>query len=182
MLSQMSFFRFLFAILVVFLILPEGHAQIYELKDHRQDTIVKKRFLADTATVLADSVWHLLKTGQASRFPDFTPTYEYLATTFDSLQIKNNPGVILVKQRYIPHNLQKQYLKVVKQAGKQKIKLSQLELLRTEFDYGVNDKGHRFAYVTYYCKRRNKDVQIKILLIKLLDYWFMGDELSVLFP
>lgn len=180
--SQMSFLRFLFANLAVFLMLSEGYAQMYELKDHRQDTTEKKRFHADTATILADSVWHLLKTGQASRFPDFTPTYEYLATTFDSLQIKNNPGVILVKQRYIPHNLQKQYLRIIKQAGKQKIKLSQLELQRTEFDYGINDKGHRFVYVTYFSKRRNKDVQIRILLIKLLDYWFMGDELSIQFP
>lgn len=173
--------RLLFVLLLFSLGAYTGMAQIYELKDHRPDTAVKKRFLADTTTVLADSVWYLLKTGQAVRFPDFTPTYEYLATTFDSLQIKNNPGVILVKQRYIPHNLQKQYLRMVKQAGKQKIKLSQLEWQRTEFEYGINDKGHHFAYVTFFCKRRNKDVKIKLLMIKLLDHWFMGDELSIQF-
>jgi hypothetical protein len=153
-------------------------AQIYELKDHRPDTAKAVQLLYDTVPQMADSIWPLLVKEDYESFAKYTPSYEYLATTFDSMQISNNPGVILVKQRYILHNLQKQFFRLKKDAAKSKVKLKFLELDSTSYLYGLNQEGHPFAYVTYYCKRNNKRYHIRFLAIKIMDYWFMGDELE----
>jgi hypothetical protein len=155
-----------------------SHAQIYELKDHRPDTAKQEQQMYDSLPPLADSIWKLLVAEDLEGFARFAPTFDYLSVTFDSMQIENNPGVILVKQRYILHNFQKQFFKLKKNAAKSNVKLKFLENDSTKYQYGVNAQGHRYAYVTYYCKRKTKQYRIRFLAIRLRDYWFIGDELE----
>ncbi len=156
-----------------------GFAQIYVLKDHRPDTTPKIQKLYDDLPELCDSFFSQLKFEEISRITAFLPEKSYLKATFDTLAINYNEANLLVKHQNLQLNLQKQYKKVLKQAAKHKLKLKHLEMKKVNYSYGKDDKGNEFCYVSMICNKRKYEYEIKFVAIKLLEKWFIVDELSM---
>lgn len=156
-----------------------GFAQVYVLKDHRPDTTPKVQKLYDNLPELCDSFFSQLKFEEVERITVFLPEKSYLKATFDTLDINYNEANLLVKHQNLQFNLQKQYKKMLKKAEKHKLKLKHLEKQSVNYAYGKDDKGNEFCYVSMICNKRKFEYEIKFVTIKLLEKWFIADELSM---
>ncbi|MEY2924426.1 MAG: hypothetical protein RLZZ337_974 [Bacteroidota bacterium] len=147
------------------------------LKDHRPDT-AKPAYLFETLPELCDSFFSKLKYEDATTINAFIPEKNYLKATFDTLDIEYNETRLTVRHQNLAFNLQKQYKKLLKKAAKQKLKLKHLEKQKVDYEYGKDEKENEFCYVTFYCNKRKTEYEIKFVAIRLIDKWFIGDELS----
>ena len=169
--------RFLFLIFgIIFYI--NATAQVYVLKDHRPDS-AKPAYLYAELPELCDSFFSSLKYEDITTINAYIPEKSYLKATFDTMDIEYNETRLLVRHQNLQFNLQKQYKKLLKKAAKQKLKLKYLEKQKIEYEYGTDDKGNQFCYVTLFCNKRKREYEVKFLAIKLIDKWFIGDELSM---
>ncbi|MBT8327925.1 MAG: hypothetical protein KJP21_09390, partial [Bacteroidia bacterium] len=85
---------------------------------------------------------------------------------------------VVIRQQRLLRSLQRQYLKVLKKAKKDKLKMRHLDHKKTDFDYGADEDGNRYCYVTVQCNKRKKEYELKYVAIQLNGMWFLGDELE----
>lgn len=169
---------FLFLLLISFLtgFITSVQAQAYrdELK-----AMNERHIMCDTVPQLADSVFAALKLPRFDSLEVYTPSYLQIKATFDTLKLKQNDQFVLIKQQYLVHNLHKQFKELQITAKRNKINLKYMELTDKTIQYGVHKDGHPFAQVVLKCTRNNKKFEIRFIAIKVLEHWYIGDELKL---
>ena len=108
----------------------------------------------------------------------FVPEVRYLKSTFDTLAIEYREEQVIYRQQLLYRNLQKDYKKILKYADRSKLTMRRLEKGGVRYDYGQNEEGHKFCYVTTEFKKRKHIYELKYLAIMLNGHWFLGDDLS----
>jgi hypothetical protein len=151
-------------------------AQIYVLKDHR-DT-VKPNILFDTLPVLCDSFFQQLKYKDIGTIKAFVPGFAFIKQTLDSHGVEYKDGDALYRQQKMQHSLEFQYKKALKHASKMDVKLEKLTHVNNTLEYGTDDKGNEFCFVSINCAKRKREYAFSFLAIKLNDKWFLGDDLK----
>ena len=53
-----------------------------------------------------------------------------------------------------------------------------METPELDYNYGKDEKGNQYCYVTQYYQRRKQKYSISFIAIMLNNYWFFGDELK----
>ncbi len=168
--------RFLYIALL--LVSNLSFAQLYVLQDHRPDSNVGQPLLYDSLPVLVDSFYSEIKLQDISSMKKFVPTMRYLKATFDTLDVEYTDNKVLVRQQMLLRGLQKDYRKILKKNEKAKVKFRHLNLESTEYDFGEDEEGNRFCYVTMHLKKRKKEYEMRYIAIVLIDKWFIGDKLE----
>ena len=153
-------------------------AQLYVLKDHRPDSNLFAPLLFDSLPVMCDSFFTQLRKEDVNTIKSFVPTMKYLKSTYDTLAVEYTLDKVVIRQQMLLRSLQKQYLKILKKAKKDKLKLRHLEHQKTSYDYGEDDDGNAYCYVTVKCNKKKKNYQLKYLAIRLNGMWFLGDDLT----
>ena len=155
-----------------------GRAQLYVLKDHRPDTTEKTNTIYDSLPAMCDTFYRAFLTQNLSNLKPFIPQVKYLRATFDTLAIEYRREQVLYRQQLMLRLLQKDYKKALKYAEKNNINLKKIVLGESSYDYGKDEKGNRYCYVTMRQTRRKNTYELKYLAIVLNGHWFVGDELT----
>lgn len=163
---------------IVILLAGSSQAQLYVLQDQRPDSADKYNVLYDSLPAMCDTFYRAFLTQDLSNLKPFVPQLKYLKQTFDTMAIEYRPEQVVYRQQLMLRLLQKDYKKVLKYAERNKINLKKIENVEREYDYGKDDDGNRFCYVTVTAKRRKHTYELKYLAIMLNGHWFVGDELS----
>ena len=166
-------------ILGIFILLSAyGQAQLYVLKDHRPDTAEKINVIYDSLPAMCDTFYRAFLTQNLSNLKPFIPQVKYLRATFDTLAIEYRREQVLYRQQLMLRLLQKDYKKALKYVEKNNINLKKIVLGESSYDYGKDEKGNRYCYVTMRQTRRKNTYELKYLAIVLNGHWFVGDELT----
>jgi hypothetical protein len=165
----------LFIPLLVILIFCSTYGQVYKVQD--KDSL-NKQVLYDSLPMMCDSFYAMFIQEKLSGLTDFVPDVKYLKATFDTMDIAYRYEQVVYRQQLLLRNLQKDYKKILKRCERNKIALHKLEVERTEYDYGKDEKGNRYCYITVHCKRRKNTYELKYLAIRLNGTWFVGDDLK----
>lgn len=155
-----------------------SQAQLYVLKDHRPDTAEKFNVVYDSLPALCDTFYRAFITENLSNLKPFIPQVRYLRATFDTMAIEYRPEQVLYRQQLMLRLLQKDYKKALKYAERNKINLKKIEPGERTYNYGKDDSGNRYCYVTVKAIRRKHTYELKYLVIMLNGHWFVGDELT----
>ena len=168
-------------ILIVFIIAffaLQVQAQLYVLKDHRPDSAYRYNDLYDSLPAMCDTFYRAFITEDIQNLKPFVPQVKYLKSTFDTLAREYRGEQVLYRQQLMLRLLQKEYKKVLKYIRKNKIKLKKIERKSSSYEYGKDDDGNRFCYVTVRCVRRKHTYELKYLAILLNKNWFLGDDVT----
>lgn len=155
-----------------------SQAQLYVLQDHRPDSAAQYNVLYDSLPAMCDTFYRAFVTEDLSNLKPFVPQLKYLRKTFDTMDIEYRPEQVVYRQQLMLRLLQKDYKKVLKYAKRNKINLKKIEQGEREYDYGKDEDGNRYCYVTVNAIRRKHTYELKYLAIMLNGHWFVGDELS----
>lgn len=170
--------RITLVLIVAFGMSCSAFSQLYVLKDHRPDSNLFAPMLFDSLPEMCDSFFTQLKKEDVNTIKSFVPTMKYLKITFDTLAVEYTLDKVLIRQQMLLRGLQRQYLKVLKKAKKDKLKMRHLERKNTDYDYGEDEDGNKYCYVIVHCNKRKKEYDLKYLAIQLNGMWFLGDELK----
>lgn len=154
-----------------------GYSQLYVLSDQRPDSMDDYQQLYDSLPQMCDSFFNELKNEDLSSIKKFVPQIKYLRSTFDTLDIEYNEQKVILRQQLLLRTVQKDYRKIIKNAEKNKLKLKKLVHADREYEYGVDDKGNRYCYVTDICKKKKHTYNLKYVAIMLNGKWFLGERL-----
>ena len=168
---------FLLAIVFV-LISVSASAQLYVLKDHIVDSNANRPVLYDSLPKMCDTLYRAFIKEDLSGLKPFVPEVRYLKSTFDTLAIEYREEQVVYRQQLLYRSLQKDYKKILKYAERSKITIRRLEKGEVIYNYGKNEEGHEYCYVTTEFKRKKHSYELKYLAIMLNGHWFLGDELS----
>jgi hypothetical protein len=155
----------------------KSYSQLYVLKDHRPDSNKITQLLFDSLEVMIDSFYIQLKYEDIGSIKKFVPTRKHLRATFDTLDVEYNENKVVVRQQMVLRGLQKDYHKILKKNKKAKVRFKTLTKKNIIYNYGVDKDGNEFCYITIELKKRKKEYELKFLAIRLIDKWFIGDEL-----
>lgn len=147
------------------------------LKNPARDSVNNTR-LYDNVEELADSLQGVLLKEDLTLIKKFVPSVKFLKSTFDTLAIEYREDQVIYRQQMLMRGLQKDLHKILKKAKKENINLQKIEVKNIHFEYGMDEKDNEFCYVTVQGRRRKREYQWKYLAIRLIDKWFLGDELS----
>ncbi len=170
--------RIALVLIVAFGMSWNAFSQLYVLKDHRPDSNLFAPMLFDSLPEMCDSFFTQLKKEDVNTIKSFVPTMKYLKITFDTLAVEYTLDKVVIRQQMMLRSLQRQYLKILKKAKKDKLKMRHLVYQKTDYDYGEDEKGNRYCYVTVHCNKRKKEYELKYVAIRLNGMWFLGDELK----
>lgn len=171
--------KYKIVIFTLFLWVAYGNVSAQAYRDEVK-AMNERHILCDTVPQLADSVFSALKLPKFDSLEVFTPSYPQIKATYDTMNLHQNDQFVLIKQQYLVHNLHKQFKELQIQAKRHKINLKYMELTDKTIQYGVHRDGHPFAQVVLKCTRNNKKFEIKFIAIKVLDHWYIGDELKLI--
>jgi len=144
---------------------------------------MKERHIkCDTVPQLADSIFSAIKTRIFDSIEVYTPSYWAIKAAFDTLDFEQGERFVMIKQQYIVHHLWKQNKIMQKKAKLNRINLKYIELDKTNIRYGVHKDGYPFALVSMHCSRNNKKFIISFVAMKVLDHWYIADELELKLP
>ncbi|MFM9945670.1 MAG: hypothetical protein ACKVQB_10610 [Bacteroidia bacterium] len=150
--------------------------------EENKDTIGQKEWGITSAEQLADTAWWALQQKSTTDFLSLIPTLEKIKETFDSLDIKKNPQIIKIKYNTIFYKVTKQLKFLNTKAKVNKIKLKTCERDTIKIEEGKDEKGNTYAYITIKCHKGKRDFAIKFVALKLLENWYILDELKLEFP
>lgn len=139
----------------------------------------ERHIKCDTVPQLADSVFGAIKTRLFDSLEVYTPSYFSIKAAYDTMNLDQSDQFVLIKQQYLIHNLYKQHKKLHIAAKKNKINLKFIELVSKDIQYGLHKDGYPFAIVTLHCARNNKKFDIRFVAMKVLDHWYIADELKL---
>lgn len=153
-------------------------AQLYTLKDPKKDS-ADMEVLYDSLPIMCDSFYAMLLKEDLGEMKNFVPRLKYLKSTFDTMAIEYREEQVVYRQQLLLRNLQKDYKKILKYADQSKLGLKRLEKEKTLYDFGRDEQGNKYCYVTVLCKKNKKEYELKYLAIMLNGHWFVGDELTL---
>ena len=154
------------------------NAQLYVLKDQRPDTFKYNCILYKNLPVLCDTFYKAMVQLNFENLKPFVPDVKFLKETFDTLDIDFRNDQVLYRQQMIFRGLQRDHRKILKTIAKLDINLKKLIRTELHYDYGKDEKGNQYCYVTQYYQRRKHNYSISFIAIKLNNYWFIGDDLK----
>jgi hypothetical protein len=144
---------------------------------------MKERHIrCDTVPQLADSIFSAIKTRVFDSIEVYTPSYWAIKAAFDTLDFEREERFVMVKQQYIVYNLWKQNKILQKKAKLHRINLKYIELEKTNIRYGFHKEGYPFAMVSMNCSKNSNKFVISFVAIKVLNHWYIADELTLKFP
>lgn len=168
-----------FRLVLISLLLVSGISVQAQAYRDQVKAMNERHIMCDTVPQLADSVFQALKLPRFDSLEVYTPSYPQIKATYDTMDLNQNDQFVLIKQQYLVHNLHKQFKELQIQAKRNKINLKYMELTDKTIRYGVHKDGHQFAQVTLKCMRNNKKFEIRFIAIKVLEHWYIGDELKL---
>lgn len=157
-------------------------AQVDSVPTHQWRDSVEMRYqvqLFDTLPELADSVISALRSRKFEAILRFIPTTDMIKEEFDSLDLEYLDRLATVKSQYMVNNLRKQHLKMVKLAKVQQLNLRNMEVVHHRYRQKIHEEGHEFGEVIYLCKSGSHEFYISFIVIKMIDKWFLADELRI---
>jgi hypothetical protein len=168
-----------FVLGVVFLFISiTASAQLYVLKDHILDSNANRPILYRSLPKMCDTLYKAFIREDLAGLKPFVPEVRYLKSTFDTLSIEYREEQVVYRQQLLYRSLQKDYKKIIKYAKKSKINFSRLEKGEVAYNYGKNEEGYEYGYVTTEFKKRKHIYELRFLAIILNGHWFLGDNLS----
>lgn len=147
-----------------------------------EDSTGKKSRFISTPAALGDTVWLALQHNSDQDLLSLVPGLDVLKATFDSLEIKNNPQVIRLKYNFISYRVSKQLKGLKRKASAEKIRFKTCELEQVRFQEGKDEKNNAFAYVYLEGRKSKKTFRIQFVALQLNGYWYVADELKLVFP
>lgn len=175
---EIRIIRKLFLLLLLF----PGFQSLAQTENEPEESIVQKEWGFKTPEELVDTAWWALQRKTNAEFMSLLPTLEIIKATFDSLDIKKNPQIIKIKYNNIYFRVSKQLKFLNAKARANKLKFKTCEKDNVQIKQGKDDKGNVFAYVTINCHKGKRVFAIKFVALKLLENWYVLDELKLEFP
>lgn len=154
------------------------NAQLYVLKGQRPDTSAFNCILHKKLPALCDTFYKAIADMNPEIIKLFVPDVKFLKGTFDTMDIEFRNDQVIFKQQMILRSLQRDYRKIVKTADKLKINLEKLTRTNLDYNYGKDEQGNQYCYVTQYYQRRKHKYTLSFIAIMLNGHWFVGDELK----
>ncbi len=155
-----------------------ANAQLYVLKNQRPDTSKYNCILYKELPALCDTFYKAMVQLDFENLKPFVPDVKFLKETFDTLDIDFRNDQVLYKQQMILRGLQRDHRKILKTILKLDINFKKLIRTELDYDYGKDEKGNHYCYVTQYYQRRKHNYSMSFIAIKLNNYWFVGDDLK----
>jgi hypothetical protein len=172
----MGYRQFFLVILVLVSVLV--NAQLYVLKGQRQDSSAFNCILHKELPALCDTFYKAIAQMNSEIIKPFVPDVKFLKGTFDTMDIEFRNDQVIFKHQMILRNLQRDYRKILKTTNRLKINFKKLTRTDLNYDYGKDEKGNQYCYVTQYYQRRKHKYTLSFIAIMLNGYWFAGDELK----
>ena len=154
------------------------NAQLYVLKDQRPDTSKYNCMLHEELPVLCDTFYRAISHLDFEILKPFVTDLKFLRENFDTLAINFRNDQVLYKQQLLLRVLQRDHHKIIKTLNKLDINFKKLIRTELDYNYGKDEKGNQYCYVTQYYQRRKQKYSISFIAIMLNNYWFFGDELK----
>ncbi len=136
----------------------------------------------ETPEQLADTVWWILQQKNSKVLVELIPNMEVIQSSLDSFQIKTNPQAVKIKYNTILVRVTKQLKFLTAKAKINKLNFKTCEKKNLKIEQGLDDKGHKFAYITIACQKNKREFAIKFVALNLNHYWYLVDELALEFP
>ena len=155
-----------------------ANAQLYVLKNQRPDSSKYNCMLHEELTVLCDTFYRAISYLDFEILKPFVPDLKFLRETFDTLAINFRNDQVLYRQQLLLRGLQRDHHKIIKTFKKLDINFKKLIRTELDYNYGKDEKGNQYCYVTQYYHRRKQKYCISFIAIMLNNYWFFGDELK----
>lgn len=155
-----------------------ANAQLYVLKNQRPDTSKYKCILHKDLPVLCDTFYKAMVQLDFENLKPFVPDVKFLKETFDTFDIDFRNDQVLYRQQMILRGLQRDHRKILKTIAKLDVNLKKLIRTELDYDYGKDEEGNQYCYVTQYYQRRKHSYSISFIAIKLNNHWFVGDDLK----
>lgn len=155
-----------------------------------QDSVVKisidsleKRYgmkLYGSLEELADSVYVSLHSRKFQTLEQYLFTTQILKDEFDTVDMEHLNRLAHVKSQYVYNLLRKQHKKLIKETKAFKYNLRTMELIDSKVKSGTHREGHEYGEVIYYVKSGKRKYYLTFVAVKMMDCWFLADELGVL--
>ncbi len=175
----MKFYRLflLLALLVSF----GAKAQLESTPGNSTDSLELRfgRTMYDTLPSLADSVFIALRTKKFESLLPFIATVAMIKEEYDTLDLEYLDRLAGVKATYMVNKLRKDHLKMMKIAKIQHLNIRNMELVKKRYRVRTHQEGHEYGEVIYLCKSGNHQFYISFVALKMLDHWFLADELHI---
>lgn len=137
------------------------------------------RDLCNTLEELADSIFSVLTTKKFENMVPYIATADMLSEEFDSMDLQDLQRLSQLKYQYVVNNLRKQHLKMVKYAQVMHYSLRRMELVKSRIREKEHELGSTYGEVIYLCQSGKHKFYISFLAIRIVDKWFIGDELKI---
>jgi len=137
------------------------------------------RTMYDTLPSLADSVFIALRTKKFESLLPFIATVAIIKEEYDTLDLEYLDRLAGVKSQYMLNKLRKDHLKMMKIAKIQHLNVRNMELVNHRYRTRTHQEGHEYGEVIYLCKSGNHQFYISFVALKMLDHWFLADELRI---
>lgn len=135
--------------------------------------------LFDTLPELADSVFNALKTRKFENLIPFIATAEMIRVEFDTLDLDYLSRLATVKAQYMLNQLRKQHIKLTKYAKVYHLNLRNMEIVNQRIREKQHAEGHTYGEVIFLCESGSHKFYITFVAIKIIDRWFLADELGI---
>ena len=153
----------------------------YQLKDFLPDTTKPFYPNCDTTTCLADSTFKALKSADFDSLKRLMPTLGVLSKAMDSLSVDDNLAEATIKHNYWIGNIQKDFKILQKECDLYNLNLKRMELRNYQITEAKHEYGEPFARIVLYCQRNNKYFAISFIALKLVDTWYLADDLELVY-
>lgn len=138
-----------------------------------------ERTLYSNHVVLADTIFSALKSKKFEDLKQFIVSANVLKDEFDTLDLKYLNRLANVKSEYAVRTIQKQHIKMLKECKLYRFNLRTMEGLDRKVRVKEHSDGHEFAEIVYYCKSGKRRFYLTFLELKIMNHWFLADELTV---
>jgi hypothetical protein len=130
------------------------------------------------AEELSVAVYEDIKTRKFDSLLSYLVTTAVLKDEFDTLDLAYLNRLADVKSRYVEANLRKQHRKLLKEAKALHINLRTMELVDKVLRF-KSTEGRDYVEVIYYCKSGKQKFYLSFVCLKIMNHWFVSDELSI---
>lgn len=170
--------RTLIAAILLFGGLYTAQAQLYVLQDHRPDSMENVPYAFDTLSTLCDSLAVQLKRDETVKWKKYVPDFKYLKSTYDTLNVEYDDQKVIFRRQLMLEGLRRDFRKIEKHNEKERIRFRSFDLEKVEYDYGRDEYGNQYCYVSMIFKKRSKEYTLKFVALELRGQWFVADEMT----
>jgi hypothetical protein len=135
--------------------------------------------MCDTLPELADSIFIALKTKKFESILKYVATVDMIKEEFDTLDLEYLERLAGVKGQYMVNKLRKEHFKLIKIGKARHLNIRNMELINHRYRTKIHPEGHEFGEVTYLCKSGRHQFYISFIALKMLNRWFIADQLKI---